>query len=80
MGTYVAILVASRNGPDPISPGNVSDSRLLSALGAPRLAFNDGEQADIAAKAAVLFRSLIKNHPLFDGNKRVAVVMTIAFL
>jgi len=31
-------------------------------------------------KAAALFRGLIKNHPLFDGNKRVAVVALSMFL
>lgn len=31
-------------------------------------------------KAAVLFRSLIKNHPLVDGNKRMAVVALSSFL
>jgi hypothetical protein len=31
-------------------------------------------------KAAALFRSLIKNHPLVDGNKRVAVVALDIFL
>lgn len=31
-------------------------------------------------KAAGLFRGLIKNHPLFDGNKRVAVVALSVFL
>ena len=31
-------------------------------------------------KAAALFRSLIKDHPLVDGNKRLAVVSLIVFL
>lgn len=31
-------------------------------------------------KAAVLFRSLIKNHPLVDGNKRLAVIALSSFL
>jgi hypothetical protein len=31
-------------------------------------------------KAAALFRSLIKNHPLVDGNKRIAVVALGTFL
>lgn len=31
-------------------------------------------------KAAALFRSMTKNHPFADGNKRVAVVLTESFL
>ena len=31
-------------------------------------------------KAGVLMRSLIKNHPLVDGNKRLAVATTFVFL
>jgi death-on-curing protein len=31
-------------------------------------------------KAGVLLRSLIKNHPLFDGNKRVGLATIIIFL
>lgn len=31
-------------------------------------------------KAGVLLRSLIKNHPFIDGNKRIALVTTFDFL
>lgn len=31
-------------------------------------------------RAAVLFYMLIKNHPLKNGNKRTAVVLTVVFL
>jgi death-on-curing family protein len=34
----------------------------------------------IHEKAAALFRSLIKNHPLVDGNKRIAVMALDVFL
>jgi len=30
--------------------------------------------------AAALFESLVRNHPLLDGNKRLAVVLTWTFL
>ena len=32
------------------------------------------------SRAAVLFRSLIEDHPFGDGNKRVAVAATLVFL
>ena len=31
-------------------------------------------------KAAALFSSLAQNHPLFDGNKRLSWILTLAFL
>lgn len=34
----------------------------------------------IEAKAAVLIRGLIKNHPFVDGNKRVGMLAGLAFL
>ncbi len=34
----------------------------------------------VVAKAACLFRGLVKDHPLVDGNKRVAVTTTGTFL
>lgn len=35
---------------------------------------------EIEVKAAALLSSLSQNHPLFDGNKRFAWVMTMTFL
>jgi hypothetical protein len=35
---------------------------------------------DVVGKAAVLFRSMIKNHPFVDGKKRTAVIGTVTFL
>jgi death-on-curing protein len=49
---------------------------LESALGLPRQHYYRG----LTAKAAVMLRSLIKNHPLVDGNKRVAMASTLVFL
>jgi death-on-curing protein len=52
-----------------------------SALGAP---FSDDGQADrypdLAAKAAVLCSRIVRNHPLPDGNKRVALIAMLEFL
>ena len=31
-------------------------------------------------KAAALFSSLAQNHPLFDGNKRLSLYLTFAFI
>jgi death-on-curing protein len=49
---------------------------LDSALGAARQRY----YRRLHDKAAVLLRSLIKNHPLVDGNKRVAMTSTFVFL
>lgn len=38
------------------------------------------EGADLPAQAASLFYGLAKNHGFIDGNKRIAVVATDAFL
>lgn len=46
------------------------------AINAPRQRFPRTKHE----KAAVLFRSLIKNHPLVDGNKRMAVIALSSFL
>lgn len=48
---------------------------ILSALGAAA-----NYPGDVFHKGAVLFRSLVKNHALFDGNKRTAVLVTFMFL
>jgi death-on-curing protein len=39
-----------------------------------------GYYDDIFQEAAALWESLSQNHPFVDGNKRVAVTMTAAFL
>jgi len=48
----------------------------LSAVNLPRQRW----YSTIHDKAAALFRSLVKNHPLVDGNKRLAVVAMDVFL
>jgi death-on-curing protein len=58
-------------------PPGVRDFGLLeSALYRPQT----GHYADLAEMAAALFESLIMNHPLVDGNKRVAFFATDVFL
>lgn len=55
--------------------------RLEAALAAPAHTFEGRDLfPTITDKAACLFRSLIKDHPFLDGNKRTAVVATTLFL
>ncbi len=49
---------------------------LESALARPQ----SGYYNDILQEAAALWESLSQNHPFLDGNKRVAVTVTAAFL
>ncbi len=54
---------------------------LESALARPRAsAFGQDAYADLEEKAAALLHSLARNHALVDGNKRLALAATIAFL
>jgi death-on-curing protein len=53
------------------------DARALeSALARPQ----SGYYADLIEEAAALWESLSQNHPFVDGNKRIAVTVTAAFL
>jgi death on curing protein len=60
----------------------VRDIGLLeSALARPRsTAFGADAYPSIQGKAAALLHSLARNHALVDGNKRLALSATIAFL
>ena len=49
---------------------------LESALARPQSGYYD----DIIQEAAAMWESLSQNHPFVDGNKRVAVTVTGAFL
>jgi death on curing protein len=52
-----------------------------SALAAPRAGFGDVERyPTLLEKAAVLLERLARNHPLPDGNKRSAFIVTGLFL
>jgi death-on-curing protein len=54
---------------------------LFSALARPAgSAFGQDAYATIELKAAALMHSIARNHALFDGNKRFAWFMTLAFL
>ena len=54
---------------------------LFSALARPAASmFGQDAYPDIFHKAAALFSSLAQNHPLFDGNKRLSLYLTFAFL
>jgi death-on-curing protein len=54
---------------------------LEAAVARPQMTFNgDDLYEDLAAKAAVLFHSLVQNHPFVDGNKRVGAHAMILFL
>jgi len=53
---------------------------LLSALGRPQNLNAYGEDVDLAALAASYAFGIAKNHPFLDGNKRTALVVSVAFL
>ncbi len=64
------------------SEAAVRDHGLLqSALARPQAsAFADDAYPSLEEKAAALLHSLARNHALVDGNKRLALAATIAFL
>lgn len=49
---------------------------LEAALARPQIGYYN----DLIEEAAALWESLSQNHPFLDGNKRVAVTLTAAFL
>ena len=54
---------------------------LFSALARPSAGmFGEDAYATLELKAAALFSSLAQNHPLFDGNKRLSWILTLAFI
>lgn len=64
------------------SPVPVRDVGLLgSAAARPQTsAFGEDAYVDIWAKAAALLQSIVKDHPLVDGNKRLGWLATAVFL
>lgn len=52
------------------------EGSLASAVMRPQMGYYNG----LIEKAAALMESLSQNHPFIDGNKRVAFVVTDAFL
>lgn len=63
-------------------PVPVRDIGLLGAAAARPQASAFGQDAypDIWTKAAALFHSVVNNHPLVDGNKRLGWLATAVFL
>lgn len=63
-------------------PPAVRDLGLLGSAAARPAASAFGQDAypDIWLKAAALLQSLVKNHPLVDGNKRLGWLATAVFL
>jgi death-on-curing protein len=64
------------------SPAPVRDVGLLgSAVARPQTsAFGEDAYPDLWSKAAALLQSIVKNHPLVDGNKRLGWLATAVFL
>lgn len=60
----------------------VRDVGLLgAAIARPQTsAFGEDAYPDLRTKAASLLQSIVKNHPLVDGNKRLGWVATAVFL
>lgn len=63
-------------------PAPIRDLGLLgSAVARPQTtAFGDDAYPDIWTKAAALLQSIVSNHPLVDGNKRLGWLSTAVFL
>lgn len=72
---YLAALVLG-------DPPPVRDLGLLGAAAArPHVsAFGEDAYPDLWVKAAALLQSIVKNHPLVDGNKRLGWLATAVFL
>ena len=64
------------------SPAPIRDVGLLgSAAARPRTtAFGEDAYPDVWTKAAALLDSIVNNHPMVDGNKRLGWLATAVFL
>jgi death on curing protein len=73
------IYVAERTLDGPVE---IRDQGLLAAAVArpQSSAFGEDTYPTLSTKAAALLHSIAKNHALVDGNKRLALAGTIAFL
>lgn len=77
LSDLVGLAAALLGDPPPIRELGL----LGSAAARPQTsAFGDDAYPDIWAKAASLLHSIVKNHPLIDGNKRLGWVATAVFL
>jgi len=73
----VALAALLLGDPPPIREAGL----LGAAVARPQTSlFGDDAYPDIWSKAAALLHSLVKNHPLVDGNKRLAWLATAVFL
>lgn len=63
-------------------PPPIKDHGLLGAAAGRAAITVSGEDAypDIWTKASALFQSIVKSHPLVDGNKRLGWLATAVFL
>ena len=61
------------------APGIRDEGLLSSALNRPKNLYTYG-QSELFSLAASYAYGLVKNHPFFDGNKRVAFVVMSLFL
>jgi death-on-curing protein len=63
-------------------PPPIRDAGLLSAAaGRPQASvFGEDAYPDLWTKVAALMHSIVKNHPLVDGNKRLGWLATAVFL
>ena len=63
-------------------PPAIRDLGLLgAAVDRPRTSlFGEDAYPDLVTKAAALLQSIVNNHPLIDGNKRLGWVVTATFL
>ena len=63
-------------------PPPMRDAGLLASAAARPQAtvFGEDTYADVWEKAAALLHSIVTNHPLIDGNKRLGWVATAVFL
>ena len=54
---------------------------IASAVARPQAsAFGEDAYPDLETKAAAFMQSIVRNHALVDGNKRLSLAATIAFL
>ena len=54
---------------------------IASAVARPQAsAFGEDAYPDLETKAAAFLQSIVRNHALVDGNKRLSLAATIAFL
>lgn len=66
---------------EDLQVGPIRDLGLLdSAVHRPQVTvFGEEAYASLDAKAAVLLESLVRNHALVDGNKRIGWLATVVF-